>query len=34
MDDSDWLDAENEAAESAIDDFSIYDYSDMDWNEV
>ncbi|PMK63278.1 hypothetical protein BCT93_12350 [Vibrio lentus] len=34
MDDSDWMDATEEAADSAIDDLSIWDYSDKDWNEI
>ena len=34
MDDSDWMDATEEAADSAIDDLSIWDYSDRDWNEI
>lgn len=34
MDDNDWRDATDRAADSAIDDLSIWDNSDMDWKEI
>ena len=34
MDDSDWMGAIEEAAESAVDDLSIWDHEDRNWNEI